>query len=829
MRAPLSWLRDFTDCALPVEEIARRLTAGGLEVEAIQRIGGFSRQVLVATVARVIDHPRGRGLRIAELELGGGRRATAVTGAPNIAAGSSGQKVAAALPGAILIDPKAAAFELFEVEPREVLGVSSNAVICSEKELGLADEHGGALILEPEAPEGRPLEEHRKPGPEAAADIVLDIAILPNYGRCLSIIGIARELAGLTRSSFRLHVEAEYLPLDPRAFAVTIAAPELCSRYSACAVLDVKVEPSPAWMQRRLALAGLKPINNLVDVTNYVMLELGQPMHAFDLDRLPAPAIEVRRARPAEAMHTLDQKPGEDGAMPPPHPLDPSLLLITSGGRAVAVAGVIGGRESQVFPETRAILLESANFDAIATRRAMMALRIATDSGVRFSREVDPALTVIAIQRAVRLLEEAGGYGAAGPIADVYARPAEARHIAVTAAEISRTLGVALGDGEIAAALERLGFTVSTEEGGRLDVRIPGFRTDVSIAADLAEEVIRAIGFDRLEPRLLDEPLPRQRRNVSWEMRKRLRAALVGCGLQEVLNYSLTTPEAERLLRAGGGQQGEDPPYVRIVNPSTQERSAMRRTLLAGVLECAARNHRLRPEGRLALFELGLVFHPEAGDGVQPRESLRLSIVLSGPVSEPTWRDPEPRQAGFHDLKGIVEALLAKLRVADAALAPAGGAPFHPGIAAELCIGGRPAGALGQLHPAVRDAYGFEGRAVLAAELELEPWIEASREQHPYRPFSRFPAVRQDLALVVGEEVSADQVSSAIREAAGPLLASIRLFDVYHGKQVGEGKKSLAFELTYSADDRSLLEEEVNALRDAMLPELEKRLGAKIR
>ncbi|MBN1442355.1 MAG: phenylalanine--tRNA ligase subunit beta, partial [Planctomycetes bacterium] len=598
MRVPLSWLLEFTDCALPVEEIARRLTLAGLEVEGIERIGVFSRDVIVGAILGCTAHPRSDQLRIVELDLGAGRRASAVTGAPNIAEGATGARVPVALPGGVLIDPKADGFDLYEVGARPVLGVESSAVLCSEKELGLSEDHSGVLVLDPGAEPGTPVIDHRPPGPDALADIVLEIAILPSQGRCLSIIGVARELAAVARSSFRISLDAEHIPLKADAFDIEIRDPDLCPRYSGYVLEGLSVKPSPLWMQRRLVLAGHKPYNNLVDVTNYILAELGQPMHAFDLDRLPARNIIARRARPGETMYTLDQKldEGPEGEKDPPRVLDDSVLLITSADEPVAVGGVIGGLESQIHEDTTNILLEAASFDPISIRRTMSLLKVTTESSVRFSRGVDPALTLVALQRAAHLLKEIAGARPAGAIADRYPRPREARRLEVRRESICRTLGMDLPAEEISSALARLGFEI---DAGRTDeetiaVGIPGFRSDVEIAADVAEEVIRVIGFDRLPARRLAEPLPRQRRSPSWEIRFGLRDRLVGAGLQDTISYSLTTPAAEKPLLPPWRGDGASPPYVEILNPASRERTSMRRTLLSGLMEAVARNHRHR-------------------------------------------------------------------------------------------------------------------------------------------------------------------------------------------------------------------------------------------
>ena len=832
MRVPLSWMREFNDCELPPEEIAKRMTLGGLEVESTQRIGVYSREVRVAEILETRSHPRADTLRVVDLDVGGGVQATAITGAPNITAGMKGVKVPAALPGAILIDATAEDFELSTVETRSLMGVESNVVLASAMELGIVDDHSGVWIVDDKACHGDFLFDHVKPLPGSEADVVFEVAILPNYGRCLSIIGMAREVAALTRTSFRLSLSLEQLTSDDEAFDIQIADPDLCSRYSGLVIEGVNVKRSPRWMQRRLVLTGHKPINNLVDVTNYVMTEMGQPMHAFDLERLPARNITVRRARAGETIYTLDQKiPGtEEGesAGEPPRELTDSILLITSGDRPVAVAGVIGGLESQIYAETRNILLESANFDAVAIRKATSALKVSTESSYRFSREVDPALTTLAIQRAAGLLREIADAEPAGAICDKYPGKKENLALRMSRREICRSLGMELEREEIHSALRRLGFQSedAPTDDEAIDIEVPSYRPDVTIGADIAEEVVRVVGFDRLELRYLEEPLPKQRRNLSWEIRRRMRQILAGCGLQDVINYSLTTPDSEKLLRAAEHPVGELP-YVEILNPTSQERSAMRRTLLSGLMEMIVRNHRQRE--RIALFEIGLVWHPEHGDGTLPAEIHHLGIVRSGPVEEPSWNESRPPDAGFFDLKGIVEGLLRYFHVDEYSFSRTSEPPFHPGIAAELLIRGRSAGHLGQVHPAVLEAYDLERRTVVAAELDLRPWLEANRSQFPFRSFSRFPPVRQDLALVVDDDVAAGDVLGAIRETAGPLLTDIRLFDVYRGKQLQDGKKSLAFELTFCAEDRSLLEEEVNQIRDEILPVLEEKLGARLR
>ncbi|MCH2582460.1 MAG: hypothetical protein MK133_14830, partial [Planctomycetes bacterium] len=401
--------------------------------------------------------------------------------------------------------------------------------------------------------------------------------------------------------------------------------------------------------------------------------------------------------------------------------------------------------------------------------------------------------------------------------------------------DISRSLGGDLTDEDITSALDRLGFSTETPGEGTIEISIPGFRPDISHSADIAEEIIRILGFDRRQGRLLNEPLPNQRRNDSWELRKKIRSVLTGCGLSDVLNYSLTTPEAEGRLLAGETETGEQAPYVQVMNKKeNQDRSSLRRSVLGSLIENIATNHRERK--RIALFEIGKVYLPEhspesddPGDEKLPLEVLQRAMALSGPLEASSWKDAKPRNSGFHDLKGITEILLKQLHVGNIEFEPLQGTPYHPGVAAALLIDGKPAGTIGKVHPKVIEAYDLGKREVFVAEFDHELLLAASQPNYPFRAFSSQPAVYQDLALVVDDEVAAGAVMSTIREAAGELLTDISLFDIYRGEQLGDGKKSLAFQLTFCAADRSLEEKEINDLREAMLGPLEEKLGAKIR
>lgn len=833
MKVPLSWLKDYVDVTMPVAELAERLTLAGLEVEAIEHIGASwdREKIVVGQILRVEPHPDADRLALVTVDYGGAEPLTVVTGAPNVKQYEGKPlpgplKVAFALVGAELIDGHADDGRTFRLKPARIRGVRSEGMICSEKELGLSNEHEGILYLPADAPVGMPLADY-------LGDTVLTFDIKGGFAYLYSMVGIAREVAALTGQRARLDVltllDRQPVKLCPDTpwLDLEIADPDLCGRYSAAMIRGVRIGPSPAWMQRRLQRAGMRPINNVVDITNYVMLELGQPLHAFDYAKLrprpggDRPAIIVRRARPGERMTTLD---GVERA------LDPEMLLITDGGGPVAIAGVMGGLESEVTEQTVDVLLESANFDFINNRRTARSLQLLSEASLRFGRRVDPELTVKALARACQLMEELAG-GRAEPLyADRYPGRREPTVIHLRLSDVPRILGADVPPAEVERILNALEFQTASAGDGVLRVTVPSYRLDVTQPVDLIEEVGRIWGYDRLPSTLIRDELPPQRDNLPLQLEEQVRDILVGAGLQEVITYSLTTPAAEARLYPG--QPIDESAYLALANPMTSERTHLRRTLSANLLD-VLRSH-LRLVERVAVFEIGRVYLKVAGKEL-PDEEPRLGIAMTGPRGLGGWGDRRAEPLDFFDLKGVVETLLARLGIEKAIYRPVEHPTFQRGRAAEIMLtaegqaGEVPLGILGEVDPAVREAFDLPTQRVALAELHLRPLIERFGRARRLQPISPFPAVKEDLAVVVDEAVPAERVEAVIRDAGGRLLQEVRLFDVYTGAPIPAGRKSLAYALTYQASDRTLTDEEVAQVRERIIRHLEQIVGAQLR
>jgi phenylalanyl-tRNA synthetase beta chain len=692
-------------------------------------------------------------------------------------------------------------------------------MVCSERELGISDEHEGIIVLEPEAPVGTPLADYM-------GDVVLEIDVLPNMARCLSLLGVAREVAALTGQALRLppdSLKAEGEPVEGRV-QVRIEDPKLSARYVGLLVQGVTVGPSPGWVQRRLTYAGMRPINNIVDVTNYVMLEWGQPLHAFDYDLLvrraggPAPVITVRPARAGEVLSTLDGQRRE---------LTPENLVIADERGPIALAGVMGGADTEVRDTTKNILLESANFDFLSIRRTMKQFNLPSEASLRFSKGIHPETVRPAGRRAADLMRQYAGGTVCRGVVDCYPAPPAPQIVTLPLGEVRRVLGMDFPEEEAARILRALEFRVEQAGPEALRVTTPPHRLDIQAgAADLIEELVRVYGYDRLPATLLADRLPRQHTNRPLVFEERVRDLLVDAGLQEVITYSLTTPEREALL---GLPLGE---YVRLRNPISSERTVLRQTVLAGVLDVAAAN--LRHTDGVRLFEVGPVFLEREGQQL-PDEPRRLALVPTGRRRPEFWGDTAGGDGAgadaldFFDLKGVVECLADDLHLADARYGPSKAPYLHPGRAAELLLEGRAVGSIGQLHPRVAEAYGLGGWAVLAGELDLEALQAAAPERYTYRPVPRYPAALRDVAVVVAEGIAAEQVVEEIRRAGGDLLRQVRLFDLYRGDSIPLGTKSLAYALTYQAEDRTLTDKEVDRAHRKVEDRLKHTLKAQIR
>ena len=820
MRVPLSWLKDFVEITIPLDDLIHRMIMAGLEVANVEHIGDTWQRdkLFVGEVLEIKPHPNAERLVLAVVEYGQGTPQTVVTGAPNLRPGERGQKVAFAVEGAELLDGHSATPQKQLLKRTTIRGVESAGMVCSEKELGLSDDHTGVLILDPTAPVGRPLQ-------DMLGDTVLDVELTPNLAYANCIIGLAREVAALTGQQLRA-----WRPDDARLVAslsattpyVTVrsADPQLCPRYSAALIENVTLQPAPAWMQRRLLLAGMRPINNIVDITNYCMLEMGQPLHAFDYETLQLQGgIVVRPAAPGERIQTLD---GLERT------LTEDMLLITDDSGPIAIAGVMGGATTEVSERTRHILLESANFSSISIRRTLQALRLASEAAQRFGRGVDSALTLPALVRASRLMEELGAGTMHAAIADTYPQPPRARRVTLRAAAVKRILGMDFPVETMQQILSALAFqcTPHSDDGDpRLEVEVPSHRLDVSIAADLIEDIARIHGYEAIPLTLIKDVLPPQRSQPLLAGIEQTRDILVGCGLTEIISYGLTSLDSVSRAQVDGPPV-EASAYIRLANPISQEREFLRQALLPSMLETLRTNSRYRQ--RMALFEIGRVYLPQPGAEL-PLEQRRLAIALTGPVLPASWYDGEtPPHFGFAHLKGIVETLVQRLHVPGVNFVAAPHPSLHPARSAALQLAGTALGMMGEAHPQVCERFDVPEQAVALLELNLDMLL-AHRQPRRYQRISRFPAALQDMALVVDADIPAQTVEKTLRVAGGDLLRHVELFDLYQGEQIPAGKKSLAYALTFQAEDRSLTEDQVLQLYQRIQQHAAATLGAELR
>jgi len=833
MKVPLSWLEDYLEIGVSVEELAERLTLAGLEVETIEYIGlpqaelpWNPENIVVGEVRAVHPHPNADRLVLVEVQHGESDAEVVVTGAPSLLDRQGERdlslKVAFAREGSQLYDGHAQGRRVMTLREVKIRGVPSRAMVCSEKELGLSEEQVDILYLPDDAPVGTPLAGY-------LGDAILEFDIKGPFAHLNSVIGVAREAAALLnvpleRSALEaLNRHPSELAPDPDFVRLEIADPDLCPRYSAAFITDVDVKPSPFWMQTRLRRSGVRPINNIVDVTNYVMLELGQPLHAFDykiLRPVPGgerPTIIVRRAEPGETMRTLDDQL---------RTFDEDMLLITDGGGPVAVAGVMGGEESEVSEQTTDVLLESANFDYLNVRRTSRELGLATESSQRFGRDVDPDLTVTAAARAAYLMADLACGSVAPAIGDLYPGRKPQRVIAFDPSYAARILGVEASKDELVRILRSLEFAVSENtEGGVLAVTVPSHRRDVTRAIDLVEEVGRIWGYDRFPSTLMRDELPPQRENVRLKGAEQVRDVLSGCGIDEVITYSLTSLEDEAKLHPGESRPDERD-YLQLCNPLSSEQTVLRQTLLPSLLHVTRRN--LRFLDRVAVFEIGRIYLPVDGETL-PDEPRRLSLVMTGPREEQSWVEHQDRTwLDFFDLKGVVETLLCRLGV-DGVFEPGEHDAFHPGRCARVKTGRQQVGVMGEVHPLVRDAFELPEQPVCALTFDLDRLLANGGGSRQMMPLSTHPPVYEDLAVVVDKEIPAGRVRALIKRSGKPLLRSVALFDVYRGAQIGPGKKSLAYRLTYQAEDRTLTDEEVAEVRASIIEQLERELGASLR
>ena len=800
MRVSLQWLSDYVDISAAVEEVCERLTMAGLEVEEAKVVGGGWENIVVGKIVGVDAHPNADRLRLVTVDLGT-QEATVVCGAPNL---EIGDKVAFAHVGAQLIDGHSG--EVVQLRPAKIRGVVSEGMVCSEKELGISDEHAGIMVLPAEASVGTPLSEY-------LGDTILDLNITPNRPDCLSVVGIAREIAALTGSKLsvpEVHYDELERPIDSFA-SVEIADPDLCPRYCASLLTGVQVGSSPQWLQQRLLASGMRPINNIVDITNYVMLEYGQPLHAFDYDGLRGKHIVVRRANKDETITTLD---GIERTV------DQDTLLIADRERAVAVAGIMGGLDTEVTADTTTVLIESANFNQAVIHRGSINLRLSSEASLRFEKGLSRDLPLVALKRATELMAELADGKVAKGVIDVYPGKQQREPILLSAPQVKRLLGMEVEVSQIASTLELLGFGCE-HTGLPLEVRVdvPWWRTDISCTADLVEEVARIIGYDNIPPTMLSASLPEHTPMPVLSLRREVRSVLVGCGFQEVLTYSLTNQEMMSRLSPAHRLVGPTP--ARVANPMSKDQEYLRTTLRAGMLSVLARNERYQENG-IRFFEIGKVFLPQGRD--LPRETEMLCAVLSDLQRGLFWRG-EVKPLDFFVAKGVVEALLSRLELV-ANFEASEDESLHPGRSADIIVGNDKIGVIGELHPGVLEAFELSGTTYLI-EIDIDKVLSLRVGAKEYHPIPRYPSTIRDIALLADDQITYQQIHAVIQSSS--LVNQVALFDVYGGEQVPAGKKSFAFRITYQSPHRTLTDEEVEKVQRQILDRLAQELGATLR
>ncbi len=799
MKAPLNWLKEYVAITSSADDIARRLTLAGLEVKDAQVIGGEWENIVVGQIVAIEPHPNADRLRLTTIDVGT-EKMSVVTGAPNL---RLNDKVAFARVGAQLTDPHTG--EKFRLKSAKIRGVVSNGMACSEKELGISDEHEGIMILPADAPAGMPLTDY-------LGDVIFDLEITPNRADCLSIMGIAREIAALTGQPMHYPQTGyeETASSIEQQISVEITAPDLCPRYCASLISGVKLAPSPAWMQHRLQAYGMRPVNNIVDITNYVMLEYGQPLHAFDYSKIEGKKIIVRRAAGGESLVSLD------GAQ---RVLSKDMLVIADASRPVAVAGVMGSANSEVTEQTSSILLEAANFKPASIYHTGHNLGLPSEARMRFERGIRAELAMHALKRATQLIVELAGGKAANGVIDVYPGKQEPKPISLSTKKIKRLLDVDLNLGQIESALTNLGFDCQKKSDSELLVTAPYWRNDIRLEVDLVEEVARITGYDKIPMTMLSQPIPRQNPAPILNLKQEIRHSLIGLGIQEIITYSLVgldslnklTPEPRPLENT----------TLRVANPMTADQEYLRPNIRANLLAGFFANRR-HEDGAIRLFELDKVYLKRAGD--LPDERYMLCSVLGGPRAEKSWYGGgEP--VDFFDAKGVVESLFDHLGLR-VEFEKSNDESLHPNKQAAIVCAGQRLGVIGELHPKVLAAFEI-AEPVYLFEVDVSSLTPCTVEHKRFQPIPKFPAVTRDIALVVDSGVTHKQMQDIIKSF--PLVVHVTLFDVYSGEQVPPGKKSLAYRLAFQSPDHTLTDEEAGKVQQQILDRLSHELGATLR
>ncbi|MDP8222325.1 MAG: phenylalanine--tRNA ligase subunit beta [Candidatus Lernaella stagnicola] len=788
------WLQDYVDFDTPIAELSHRLTMAGFEVEEVRKIGGDYDNVVTALIEKVEPHPDADRLTVCTV-FDGQERFQVVCGASNTEAGRIGvlARVGAKLPGG-------------KLKKGKIRGVESFGMLCARDELGISDDHTGIWLL----PEGTPL------GLEPLAaqgldDWAMELGVTPNRPDALSVIGVAREVAALVGKPLKktdLEIEPEGGAID-EYMTIEIEAPDKCPRYCGMLVKGVKIAPSPPWMVHRLEAAGVRAINNIVDITNFVLLEYGQPLHAFDYSFLSDRRIVVRCAKDGETITTLDEQV---------RPLDGDDLLICDGVKPVALAGIMGGLNSLVSDDTVDVFIESAYFEPTGIRRTSRKLELSSESSYRFERGTGVENTVLGAHRAARLMAELAGGTLVPGFIDAYPKTIPRRQVAMRPAKVNALLGIDLDAAQMITHLESIELRVVDTSPDRLVVEVPSFRPDLEREVDLAEEIARLHGYENIP---LTIHMGVDAENRPWALRdflRDLRRELAGMGLSETISLAFVAPEA---LAAVGAPEG-----IRLANPLSEDFAVLRTSLLPSLLGAVATNQARRLSD-IRIFEARRVYLPQADDDM-PTEPHHLGLLVAGSRQDSFWTGESPH-VDFYDLKGLVERLLTHFGLRNVTWrVPADAGPFLPGVCAEMLIGENSAGRIGKLRTESLEIFGIEGE-VFAGELNLDMIAAQADREIKYQKLSKFPAMFRDIAVLADEEASVDRMLAAIREIDTRRITRLHVFDVYKGKGIPPGKKSVAFSMWFQDLAKNLSDKDADKLTKKILRALKEGLGATLR
>ncbi len=808
MRASFKWLQDYVEINETPEKLADMLTMAGISVAAVEPLGQNITGVVTGKVLEIAPHPDADKLSVCKIDIAT-EVLTIVTGATNVRPGAV---VPVAAVGALLPNG-------MSIQPTSLRGILSYGMLCSTEELAI-----DSKLVSPEARKGI----YILPADTAVGidirtalgldDVVLEFEITANRADCFSIIGIAREISVLTGAALKkpmLNLKEAGTEKANSLTRIQIADSCLCPRFAARVLTNIKVGPSPAWLQHRIQAAGMRPINNVVDVTNFVMLELGQPMHAYDYNLLARHSLVVRKANPGEKLTTLDGIKRE---------LEPDMLVIADAVQAVGIAGVMGGLATEVTANTQNVLLEAAAFKGVSIRRTSRALGLRSEASGRFERGVDTANIIKALDRAAKLLEDMGACKVCPGIVDVYPDMQLPKQIVFSPAQINNYLGTDISGSAMKDILSRLGFTLDTGE-DKITATVPSWRGDVTLPADISEEIVRIYGYNNVPSTTPAGSMIQGKQSHSQSLVDKMKDVLTGCGFVEIISLSFTHPGAFDKLNIPAASPLRT--AIEVLNPITDDFPILRTTLLGGVMDTIVRNLARKNE-EFKIYEIGAVYLPsELPLKELPQEPLMLCGAMLGKRHGVAWNQTRD-MIDFYDAKGSVEAVLAGLRINGYRFEAAQNPSLHPGKTAIIKKDADVLGYVGEVHPEVLNAYEIN-RKVYLFELYVETLIKHTVTTPGYQALPKFPAITRDLALVLPEKILAGDITQAIMDNAGPLLSAVQLFDVYTGQQVAAGSRSLAFSLTFRAHDRTLTDAEIDEYYKNTIVQLERTFGAKLR